>query len=103
MRKWPVDLNERQRKFLRGLAHALNPVVWIGNAGLSDAVVRETQSALESHELIKVKARGAERGARDDMLAQLATRSNSVLVHRIGHVGVLYRPHPKLPKIVIPD
>ncbi len=98
-----MDLNERQRKFLCGLAHALNPVVWIGNAGLSDAVVRETQSALESHELIKVKARGAERGARDDMLAQLATRSNSVLVHRIGHVGVLYRPHPKLPKIVIPD
>jgi RNA-binding protein len=98
-----MDLNERQRKFLRGLAHALNPVVWIGNAGLSDAVVRETQSALESHELIKVKARGAERGARDDMLAQLATRSNSVLVHRIGHVGVLYRQHPKLPRIVIPD
>ena len=98
-----MDLNERQRKFLRGLAHALNPVVWIGNAGLSDAVVRETQNALESHELIKVKARGTERGARGDMLAQLAARSDSVLVHRIGHVGVLYRRHPQLPKIVIPD
>lgn len=98
-----MDLNERQRKFLRGLAHELSPVVWIGNAGLSDAVVRETQNALESHELIKVKARGAERAARDDMLAQLAARSGGVLVHRVGHVGVLYRRHPQLPKIVIPD
>jgi RNA-binding protein len=98
-----MELNERQRKHLRGLAHSLSPVVWIGNAGLSDAVVRETQSALESHELIKVKTRGAERGARDQLLGQLATRSNSVLVHRIGHVGVLYRRHPKLPKILIPD
>ena len=98
-----MELNERQRKYLRGLAHSLSPVVWMGNAGLSDAVIRETQSALESHELIKVKARGAERAARDNLLTQLASRSDSVLVHRIGHVGVLYRRHPKLPKIVIPD
>ncbi len=98
-----MELSERQKKYLRGLAHPLAPVVWIGNSGLSDAVVRETQSALESHELIKVKARGAERVARDQMLTDLATRSGSTLVHRIGHVGVLYRANRKLPKIVIPD
>lgn len=99
----PMSLSERQRKYLRGFAHDLNPVVWIGNAGLSDAVVKETQLALEIHELIKVKARGADRAARDRMLDELAKRSDSVLVNRIGHVGVLYRRHPKLPRIVIPD
>jgi RNA-binding protein len=98
-----MTLSERQRKYLRGLAHELNPVVWIGNAGLSDAVVKEMQSALDSHELVKVKTRGADRSARDSMLDELAKRSDSVLVHRIGHVGVYYRRHPQLPRIVMPD
>jgi RNA-binding protein len=96
-------LNERQKKYLRGLAHALDPVVRIGNNGLTDGVVREMLQALDSHELVKVKARGATRETRDAMLGELATRSGSQLVFRIGHVGLLYRRHPKLPKIVIPD
>ena len=53
------DLSERQKRHLRGLAHALKPVIRIGNPGLTDAVVRETARALQDHELIKVKAPGA--------------------------------------------
>jgi RNA-binding protein len=96
----PAELSERQRRHLRALAHPLKPVVRLGNAGLTEAVARETARALADHELIKVKAPGGDRGA---LLAELAARTGSVLVQRIGNVAVLYRPHPQLPRILIPD
>lgn len=99
----PKTLSERQRRHLRGLAHELQPVVRLGNAGLTDAVARETDRALTDHELIKIKAPGGDREARDALFEQLAQRTGSSLVHRIGNVAVLYRPRPELPRIVIPD
>jgi RNA-binding protein len=98
-----MQLSEHQRRYLRGLAHALKPVILIGDAGLTEAVAKETARALHDHELIKVKARGADRERRDEMFNELARRTDSALIHRIGHVAVMYRPRPKLPKIVIPD
>lgn len=98
-----AQLSERQKKHLRGLGHALKPVIWVGNAGLTEALARETARALEDHELIKVKAPLGDRAARDQLLAELAQRTGSHLVNRIGNVGLLYRAHPKLPKILIPD
>ena len=97
------ELSERQKKHLRGLAHALQPIVRLGNAGLTEAVVRETARALNDHELIKVKAPGADRAARDALMSGLAQRSGSALVQRIGNVAVLYRPRAEMPKILIPD
>jgi RNA-binding protein len=97
-----VPLTEKQRRHLRGLAHPLDPVIQIGQAGLTDAVVTETARALHDHELVKVKARGADRAARDALLEALARRTAAELVQRIGHVGVLYRAHAVLPKIILP-
>ena len=97
------ELSERQRRHLRGLAHPLKPVVRLGNAGLTEAVARETERALGRHELIKVKAPGGDREARDTLFVALAARTASALVHRIGNGAVLYRPHPELPRILIPD
>jgi RNA-binding protein len=97
------ELSERQRRHLRGLAHPLKPVVRLGAAGLTEAVARETERALADHELIKVKAPGGDREARDALFSALAARTASALVHRIGNVAVLYRPHPQLPRILIPD
>jgi len=97
------ELSERQRRHLRGLAHPLKPVVRLGTAGLTEAVARETERALADHELIKVKAPGGDREARDALFEALAARTASALVHRIGNVAVLYRPHPQLPRILIPD
>jgi len=97
------ELSERQRRHLRGLAHALKPVVRLGNAGLTPAVRAETDRALEDHELIKVKAAGGDRAARDALFAALARDTGSALVHRIGNVAVLYRPHVEMPRILIPD
>lgn len=99
----PLSLTDRQRRHLRGLAHALRPVVRLGNAGLTDSVAQETARALEDHELIKVKAPGGDREARDTLFSELSRRTGSTLVYRIGNVAVLYRPRPDLPKIVIPD
>jgi len=99
----PPDLTEKQRKHLRGLAHALKPVIQLGGSGLTEGVARETARALHDHELIKVKAPGGDRGARDALFSDLAQRTGSALVHRIGNVAVLYRPGPGVPKILIPD
>jgi RNA-binding protein len=98
------ELSERQRRHLRGLAHDLKPIIRLGNAGLTDAVATETARALHDHELIKVKAPGGgDREARDALFTDLAKRTASALIHRIGNVAVLYRPHATLPKILIPD
>ena len=97
-----LTLTERQRRHLRGLAHALKPVVRLGNAGLTEAVALETDRALTDHELIKVKAPGVDREARDTLFTELARRTGSALVQRIGNVAALYRPRPDVPRIVIP-
>jgi len=99
----PPDLTEKQRKHLRGLAHALKPVILLGGSGLTEGVAREAARALHDHELIKVKAPGGDREARDALFSDLAQRTGSALVHRIGNVAVLYRPRPGMPKILIPD
>jgi len=98
-----MELSENQRRFLRGRAHALKPIIQIGGKGLTEAVAQETARALHDHELIKVRAPGADREARDALLAELATRTGSALVHRIGHVAVLYRPNDSKPGLIIPD
>ena len=97
-----MTLAENQLRFLRGRAHPLKPVVMIGQHGLTDAVVAETERALADHELIKVRVRGAGRGARDAMLAELAARTRAEPVTRIGHVAVLYRRREQEPRLPLP-
>src|ERR1700722_6453991 len=74
-----IELSENQRRFLRGRAHALKPIIHIGGNGLTEAVARETARALEDHELIKVRARGADRAAREALFGDLAARTASSL------------------------
>jgi RNA-binding protein len=97
------ELSEKQRRYLRGLAHPLGPVIRLGKEGLTEAVAKETTRALFDHELIKVKAPGGDRDARDTLFVALAERTGSALVHRIGNVAVLYRPRPDLKRILIHD
>lgn len=97
------QLSEKQKKYLRGLAHGKDPIVLIGASGLSAGVTRELDDALGAHELVKVKARVGDREARDAILTELARQSGSSLIQRIGNVGVFYRPHKDKPKIILPD
>jgi RNA-binding protein len=98
-----VELSEKQKKFLRGLAHQRHALVQIGNNGFSDALSREMDGALTAHELVKVRARVGDRDERDKIFAQLATASASAMVQRIGNVGVFYRPRKEKPRIMLPD
>jgi RNA-binding protein len=98
-----MALTEKQKKHLRRLAHPMNPIVMLGNAGLTDAIVAELDRALTDHELVKVSARVGGRDSRNDALAVLASRTASELVQRVGHVGVFFRRRDDLPKILIPD
>jgi RNA-binding protein len=98
-----MELSEKQKKHLRRLAHPLNPIVMLGNAGLTDGVVNELDRALADHELVKVSARVGEREARNEALATLAARTSAHLVQRIGNVGVFYRRRKELAKILLPD
>jgi len=98
-----MDLTPNQKRHLRGLGHALQPVVLIGQQGLTDAVVAETGTALRAHELIKVKARVGDRQLRDEILSALAERTESQLIQTIGNVGLFYKKNKELSKVLIPD
>jgi len=97
-----MELSEKQRKYLRGLAHGRDPIVMIGQSGLSPAVTRELEIALGAHELVKVRARVGDRDQRDSILDQLAATTGSALVQRIGNIGVFYRPSKDKPRITLP-
>ncbi len=98
-----MPLSEKQRKHLRRLAHPLDPIVMLGNAGLTDAVANELERALSAHELVKVSARVGDRAVRNAALAALAKRTASEIVQRVGNVGVFYRRRKQLAKIILPD
>jgi RNA-binding protein len=98
-----MSLTEKQRRHLRGLGHSLKPIVFIGQAGSSAAVIAEATRALHDHELVKVRVTGMEREARDAALELLASRTGSEIVGRIGHTAVLYRRNPEKTRIVVPS
>jgi RNA-binding protein len=94
-------LNNKQKRYLLGLAHKLKPTVMVGGAGLSEGVIKETDSTLAHHELIKVRISGIDRRERTQMSETLAAETGSELITIIGHIAILYRrakkPHIKLP------
>ena len=96
------NLTEKQKKHLRGLAHLREPVVMIGQGGLSPAISGELETALGAHELVKVRARVGDRDQRDSIFAELAQQTSSALVQRIGNVAVFYRPRKDKPRIILP-
>jgi RNA-binding protein len=98
-----MALTDHQRKHLRRLGHALNPIVRVGNRGLTDGVTAELRRALDDHELVKVRARVGSRESRDALLLELARATGSELVHRIGNVALYYKQNNKVRKILLPD
>jgi len=90
----PVSLTPRERVSLKGRAHALEPIVHVGNAGLTEAVIKETDRALTAHELIKVRIGGADRRARATLVDELCAQTDAAAVQSVGKVAVLWRPRP---------
>jgi RNA-binding protein len=90
----PVVLTPRQRAELKARAHALEPAVYVGKAGVQDSLVREIDRALTAHELIKIKI-DAEREERQSIADDVSDRTDAAVVQRVGKVVVLWRPKPK--------
>jgi RNA-binding protein len=85
-----AELTGAQRKYLRGMAHYLKPVVQLGKNGLTDPVIESIDKALDDHELIKVRISGAG-GAKRELADQIAERTGSAWVGMVGFVVTLYR------------
>ena len=81
-----------QRKFLRGLAHRLKPVVLIGQSGLTEAVLKSADAALNNHELIKIKFNAfKEKDRKKKIISAIETKTRSDSVGLIGHTAIFYR------------
>jgi RNA-binding protein len=94
-----------QKKYLRGLAHGLKPVVFIGQKGDSDSVLQATDAALNTHELIKVKFIDfKEKATKKEIIASLEQKAFCETVGVIGHMAIFYRQHrdPEKRKITLP-
>ena len=87
-----MKLTTKQIKFLRARAHELKPIVTVGNAGLTDAVLNEIESSIEHHELMKVRLNASTRDDRNAMINKVCESIHAHLVNSIGHVAVFYRP-----------
>ncbi|MBT3504718.1 MAG: ribosome assembly RNA-binding protein YhbY [Piscirickettsiaceae bacterium] len=96
-----MAVNDKQKRYLRGLAHPLKSVVMLGNKGLTETVQAEIDNALSRHELIKVKVSGAEKTERLVILNNIAETNNADIVMSVGHVAAFYRP-AKEPVIKLP-
>lgn len=88
-----TELSGAEKKRLRGEAQRLKPLVHIGKHGLSDALLRSLDEALTHHGLVKVKF-DEFKDQKKELAPQLAEKSGSELIARVGNVAVLYRPKP---------
>jgi RNA-binding protein len=98
-----IALTPAQRKEHRALAHHLEPVVMIGGDGLSAAVLREIDAALNAHGLIKVRVHGDDRAARETMFQQVADQLSAAPIQHIGKLLVLWRPQPEKERAIDDD
>jgi len=87
-------LTSAARKALKARAHALDPILHLGEKGLTEPVIAEIGRALAAHELIKVRAGGMDRDEREAALAAICARLDAQPVQHIGKVFVLYREKP---------
>lgn len=96
-----MTLNNRQVRHLRGLTHKLQPVVIVADKGLTENVMAEIESALDHHELIKVKLR-TDRDTRKHLIGEIAERCGAEKVHTIGQVASFFRRNTEKPVVELP-
>jgi len=97
-----TGLTGKQRRHLRALGQKLTPVVYVGQEGVTDAVVAHTSAELDLHELIKVRIGDNAPEDRHDVAQALAERTDAHLAQVLGRTALLYRARSKEPAIVLP-
>jgi RNA-binding protein len=95
-------LSGKQRRHLRGLGHHLEPLVQVGKLGLTDAAVAAIDQALGDHELVKVRIGTECPEDRADVAGRLAPLVKGEIAQMLGRTLLVYRRHPKEPKIQLP-
>lgn len=93
-----LETSPAQRRALRARAHALHPVVMVGDSGLSATVMQEIDRSLDSHELIKIRVVADARETRNALLQEICAALSAAPVQHIGKVLVVYRPKPDAPE-----
>ena len=91
------SLSPAERRLLKARAHALRPVVTVGNERLSAAVLKEIETSLEAHDLIKIRVTGDDRDLRQALLGEICNRTGASPVQHIGKILVVYRENPEPP------
>ena len=89
-----LSLTVAERLALKGRAHPLKPIVMVGNAGLTESVMKEIAESLKRHELIKIRVMCDDRALRETMLEQICTELSAAAVQHIGKILVVYLPNP---------
>ena len=97
-----ADLTGKQRRYLRALAHELSPVVQIGHQGLTEAVLKAVDQALETHELIKVRVLVDTKDEALVLVPDVEAKLKAAVAQVIGHTLLVYRRRKKDPKIQLP-
>lgn len=97
-----MPLTGKQRRHLRALGHHLEPVVQLGKLGLTDAVTAAVEDAIERHELVKVRLGTECPDDRHEVADKLAAALGAEAAQVVGRTLLLYRRHPKEPKITLP-
>ncbi len=87
----PEKLTNNQKKYLRGIAHGLNPMIMIGANGVTESLMAELESTLAHHEILKIKIASADRDERKEIIEHIVTESGALLVQTIGKICVIYR------------
>lgn len=95
-------LKSKHKRYLKSIAHAKKPVVTIGGKGLTQAVLKELDTALSHHELLKVRIQGEDRDGRRALVSHMCATLKADLVQCLGHVATLYRPDPEKPSLQLP-
>lgn len=90
-----ASLSIQERKRLRQIGHALNPVVMLGDKGLSESVLEELGRALNDHELIKVKIVAEDRDERAAMIVEISEKTGTQVVQKIGKIALIYKKATK--------
>ena len=94
-----LQLTPSERKEKRADAHHLDPIVMVGNDGLTPAVQKEIDAALNAHGLIKVRVFSDDRAGRETMFTALADALGAAPIQHIGKLLVLWRPMPPKEKV----
>lgn len=97
-----MALTSKQKQFLKGLAHPLEPVVRVGRGKLKDTVIEETKKSLLAHELIKVRIESDDSAERRSIAESLASAAGAELAGSVGKIAMLYREREEKPAIKLP-